>query len=65
MYTETQEFEAALNKLRQVASNFGISVAQAADSMRSLARQAEESTVMFGDSQKQKYATLNPKHEIL
>lgn len=58
----------AMQKLREVSSLMGISVAQAADVFHNLASEAQKTTVMFGDfdkAQKSEYKTLNYKHEIL
>ena len=57
-----------LQKLREVSSSMGISVAQAADVLRNLALEAQKTTVMFGDADREKkseYKTLNYKHEVL
>lgn len=58
-----EEFNLALKQLHKSASQMGIGVEKCAEALQSLARTGAENTVMPGDSLRNKFKTLNVKHE--
>lgn len=59
------DFAAALDKLRRVAAGVGVSMTEMAARVRDLAQEANEMTVMPGDTERAKYKTLQYTHEVM
>ena len=62
---ELADFSDAIKRLQKAAAQTTSSVSEVAAAMKNFAALAHDTTLMPGDTSRNRYRTLNPTHEVI